>query len=111
MSGRTWPSVIPPSSRASDGSRRGAQNRFRRSSATVGPEIRKTQLFYDINARITPAWAACFAVIALAAVVGSAMEVPGLQTVVTVLGLISAIKFTKSYPDGPWRPGVRPRPA
>lgn len=51
------------------------------------------------GARITLAWAACFAVIALAAVVGSAMDVPGLQTVVTVLGLIWAIKFTKSYPD------------
>ena len=65
----------------------------------VDPEIRKTKLFYDINARITVAWAACFAVIAVAAVVGSALDVPGLQSVVTVLGLIWAIKFTKSYPD------------
>ena len=40
-----------------------------------------------------------FVVVALAAVAGSAADLPGLQTAVTVIGLIWAIKFTKSYPD------------
>lgn len=61
----------------------------------VAPELWGNPVFLSVNRRITAAWAAAFAVM----LVAQLPEVPSTAgTVVTILALVAAWKFTKWYP-------------
>jgi hypothetical protein len=65
----------------------------------VSPEIAQSKLFLDINRSIAWAWTGAFAVMAASRSIAHAADRPALATVLTVVVLIAAIKFTKAYPD------------
>jgi hypothetical protein len=63
------------------------------------PEVVASPLFLSINTRISEVWAACFLAIGIVGITGRALDRPALGTIATVVGLVYAIKFTKTYPD------------
>ena len=65
----------------------------------VAPEIVETPLFQQINRTIAWVWTACFAACAAAGFVTTALDRPNTGTIVTIVLLVGAIKFTDAYPD------------
>ena len=65
----------------------------------VTPEIAQSKLFLDINRTIAWVWTGAYAVMAASRSIAHAANAPWLATVLTVVVLVGAIKFTKSYPD------------
>ena len=65
----------------------------------VSPEIAASQLFLDINRTIAWAWTGAFAVMAASRSIAHAADAPWLATALTVIALLAAIEFTKTYPD------------
>lgn len=63
------------------------------------PAIVASDLFQRINRTIAWVWTACFAACASVGFVTTALDRPSTGTIVSVVLLIGAIKFTGSYPD------------
>lgn len=77
----------------------------------VTPEIAQSKLFLDINRTIAWVWTGAFAVMAASRSIAIAAGTPWLATALTVLVLVGAIKFTKSYPDRAVAAATGSRPA